>query len=92
MEPTSPKGSDLQRDPRFTLHCSVEDSAGGAGEFYVRGRARLSEDLDLRARAAQASPYDPAERYLLFVLDLEFAFKNTYVEGEAYPERWRSSS
>ena len=23
MEPTSPKGKDLQRDPRYTLHCSV---------------------------------------------------------------------
>ena len=41
MEPTSPKGKDLQRDPRYTLHCSVENSGGGEGEFYVRGRATL---------------------------------------------------
>src|SRR5690349_7759207 len=34
MEPTSPKGKDLQRDPRYTLHCSVENSNGGGGEFY----------------------------------------------------------
>ncbi|HEX3050658.1 MAG TPA: pyridoxamine 5'-phosphate oxidase family protein, partial [Aggregatilineaceae bacterium] len=26
MEPTSPKGKDLQRDPRYTLHCSVENA------------------------------------------------------------------
>lgn len=25
MEPTSPKGRDLQRDPRYALHCSVEN-------------------------------------------------------------------
>ena len=37
MEPTSPKGKDLQRDPRYTLHCSVEDSSGGSGEFVHRG-------------------------------------------------------
>ena len=43
MEPTSPKGKDLGRDARYTLHCSVEDSGGGGGEFYVRGRATLSE-------------------------------------------------
>jgi hypothetical protein len=26
MEPTSPKGHDLRRDGRYTLHCSVADS------------------------------------------------------------------
>jgi hypothetical protein len=41
MEPTSPKGQDLQRDPRYTLHCAVEDSSGGEGEFYVRGQTIL---------------------------------------------------
>src|SRR5215510_3544343 len=44
MEPTSPKGKDLQRDARYTLHCSVEDSSGGGGEFYVRGQATLNTD------------------------------------------------
>ena len=36
MEATSPKGQDLQRDGRYALHCAVEDSGGGGGEFYVR--------------------------------------------------------
>lgn len=44
MEPTSPKGKDLQRDARFTLHCAVENSEGGGGEFYVTGRAVLNTD------------------------------------------------
>jgi hypothetical protein len=44
MEPTSPKGKDLQRDDRYALHCSVADSNGGEGEFYVRGRAILTTD------------------------------------------------
>jgi hypothetical protein len=90
MEPTSPKGKDLQRDPRYTLHCAVEDASGGGGEFYVRGQARLSDDPSLRARAAQASSYTPQDRYILFVLSVEFAFTNRYVDGTSVPQHWQS--
>jgi hypothetical protein len=90
MEPTSPKGVDLQRDPRYTLHCSVEDSSGGEGEFYVRGRAVLIDDPLVRGQAVQASPYVPQDRYILFVLTIEFAFMNTYMDGNPAPRRWRS--
>ncbi|MBN2500124.1 MAG: pyridoxamine 5'-phosphate oxidase family protein [Anaerolineales bacterium] len=90
MEPTSPKGKDLQRDPRYTLHCAVEDMEGGGGEFYVRGQARLISDPDIRLQAVEAATYDPAERYILFVLSVEFAFMNVYVEGSPTPRRWQS--
>jgi len=90
MEPTSPKGKDLQRDARYTLHCAVEDSNGGGGEFYVTGRATLTNDSLLRAQAARASSYPPQERYILFVLTIESAFMNRYVEGSSNPRRWRS--
>src|SRR3954465_1973940 len=60
MEPTSPKGKDLQRDSRYALHCSVENSGGGNGEFYVRGNATLSTDPAIRESAIQASTYKPA--------------------------------
>src|SRR4051812_45093974 len=59
MEPTSPKGKDLQRDPRYTLHCSVKDSSGGEGEFYVRGRGQLTSDPAHRQQAISASSYVP---------------------------------
>lgn len=88
MEPTSPKGQDLQRDPRYTLHCSVEDSGGGSGEFYIRGRAALTSDPRLREQAAQAASYEPADRYILFVLSVEFAFMNIYEDGQPNPRRW----
>ena len=88
MEPTSPKGKDLQRDPRYTLHCSVEDSSGGGGEFYVRGRAALVNDPRVREQAVRASSYTPQDRYILFMLKIEFAFMNIYVEGEPRPQRW----
>ncbi len=90
MEPTSPKGKDLQRDPRYTLHCSVEDSGGGGGEFYVRGRATLVSDTAVREQAVLASSYAPQDRYILFVLTVDFAFMNTYDEGGAHPLRWRA--
>lgn len=90
MEPTSPKGKDLQRDARYTLHCSVEDSSGGGGEFYVRGRATLTDDPLIREQAVRASPYVPSDRYILFILTIEFAFMNVYVNGQPNPRRWQS--
>ncbi len=92
MEPTSPKGKDLLRDPRYTLHCSVENSSGGSGEFYVRGRAALSDDPAVRERAVQASPYTPQGHYIVFTFSVEFAFMNTYVDGNAVTRRWKSES
>src|SRR3954466_14642936 len=56
MEPTSPKGKDLQRDGRYMLHCSVENSSGGGGEFNVRGRATLTTDPLVREQAMRVSP------------------------------------
>src|SRR5690606_23365561 len=92
MEPTSPKGKDLERDPRFTLHCSVEDSSGGGGEFYIRGRAARSIDPLMREQAVKAASYSPSDRYILFVLSIEFAFMNIYVNGNATPRRWGTPS
>lgn len=90
MEPTSPKGNDLRRDGRYTLHCSVEDSGGGGGEFYVRGQATFTDDPALREQAVQASSYAPADRYILFMLTIEFAFMNTYGEGKTHVQRWQA--
>ena len=90
MEPTSPKGKDLQRDPRYTLHCSVEDSNGGAGEFYVNGRATLTSDPLMREQAVRASSYVPQDHYILFVFSIEFAFMNSYVDGNPNPRRWKA--
>jgi hypothetical protein len=92
MEPTSPKGKDLQRDPRYSLHCSMEDSSGGNGEFYVRGSGTLTDDPRIREQAVQAASYTPADRYILFVLSVEFAFMNQYIDGSSNVRRWQASS
>jgi hypothetical protein len=90
MEPTSPKGKDLQRDGRYSLHCSVEDSNGGGGEFYVRGRATLIDDPLLREQAVRASSYAPKDRYIAFMFSIESAFMNRYVDGAPNPTWWHS--
>src|SRR6266542_969079 len=59
MEPTSPKGRDLQRDDRYALHCGVEDNQGGAGEVVVHGRAEFVEAPDRRALAVASASYQP---------------------------------
>jgi nitroimidazol reductase NimA-like FMN-containing flavoprotein (pyridoxamine 5'-phosphate oxidase superfamily) len=92
MEPTSPKGHDLKRDARYALHAGVEDTNGGdGGEFIVSGAARLVNSLEERARAAAASSYKPADRYILFALTVSEAAATTY--GDAGPVRlsWKAS-
>lgn len=90
MEPTSPKGHDLQRDGRYAMHCSVEDSSGAGGEFFIAGRARLVEDPALRQIATNASRFTPADRYILFELSLEHASSTIYDGGNTVRRRWRA--
>ena len=56
MEPTSPKGHDLQRDGRYAIHCSVSDTSGTSGEFVVTGRAHLVDDPEKRPLAVSLAP------------------------------------
>ncbi|HUH95889.1 MAG TPA: pyridoxamine 5'-phosphate oxidase family protein [Anaerolineales bacterium] len=89
MEPTSPKGHDLRRDGRFAVHCSVSDTSGESGEFFVCGRAKFIEDPKLRALAIRICPYPPAERYLLFEFEPERVTTTEYKEGEAVRQHWK---
>ena len=89
MEPTSPKGKDLERDGRYILHCGVEDNSGGAGEFYVRGSAVRTADRELRQEAVAAAKYTPKDHYILFVLEVDFAFMNIYSSDAATVTRWK---
>jgi hypothetical protein len=91
MEPTSPKGRDLERDPRYTLHCSVADASGGEGEFYVRGQAVRTDDPLMRDQAVRASSYAPKDRYILFTFTVDFAFMNTYADGTSQTRRWTAN-
>jgi hypothetical protein len=90
MEPTSPKGHDLGRDPRFALHCGVEDANGGEGEFFVSGAARRAGDAAERARAVAAASYAPADRYVLFELLISRADARSYGEDGPVRRTWRA--
>ena len=41
MEPTSPKGKDLQRNGMYSMHSLVTDMGGSSGEFQITGKAIL---------------------------------------------------
>jgi hypothetical protein len=90
MEPTSPKGRDLQRDGRFALHCGVEDNSGGAGEVAAYGRAELVTTPEQRALAVASASYTPAERYILFELHLDAVHTLVYQGDGTRRERWRA--
>ena len=89
MEPTSPKGHDLQRDGRFAIHCSVANTDGGNGEFAISGKAQLIDDPKLRALAVRLCPYTPAERYILFEFDPERAASTVYAEDRTMRQEWK---
>ena len=91
MEPTSPKGHDLRRDPRCALHCSVTDTSGESGEVFLSGKATFIEDAGLRAVAVKVSPYQPAERYILFELEIENVTVTEYPDGgSAVRRHWKA--
>jgi hypothetical protein len=85
MEPTSPKGHDLQRGSGYALHCTVANNNGGEGEFCVTGHAVLTQNLALRELAARYG-YPPKDHYILFELSVEQAFSTTY-PGDSLPVR-----
>jgi hypothetical protein len=88
MEPTSPKGHDLRRDGRYMIHSPVADQQGASGEFLVRGRATPVEHPAVRALAARAASYQPADRYVLFELAVEGAISTVYEQGRPVRRRW----
>ncbi|MDQ2998378.1 MAG: pyridoxamine 5'-phosphate oxidase family protein [Chloroflexota bacterium] len=89
MEPTSPKGHDLQRDGRYAIHCSVSDTSGASGEFIVSGQARLIDDPELRSLAVQLASYAPADRYILFEFDINSATSTVYQDGQPVRPHWK---
>ena len=93
MEPTSPKGHDLRRDARYTMHCGVEDNTGGQGEYLVRGQAAEVNDGKTREEAfeqARLIGYNPQDRYILFELRMNEAVATVYEEGQPKRVRWKA--
>ncbi len=91
MEPTSPKGHDLERDGRYAMHCGVTDSTGESGEFFISGYAHRVDDLALRQTAARLSSYAVADRYILFEFGVQAASSTVYQKEGPVRRAWRAA-
>jgi len=89
MEPTSPKGLDIQRNGVYSMHSLVTDMNGTNGEFTISGRAHLVTDPATRELAVKGCPYTPKGRYICFEFKLEECITNTYLDGVPQTGGWR---
>ena len=90
MEPTSPKGHDLRREPRYAMHSLVTDQHGNPGEFNIKGLGHAVEDAGVRVRVAEAAPYEPEERWTLFEFSVEEGASTVYGGKEPLRRKWRA--
>jgi len=91
MEPTSPKGKDLQRNGKYSMHSLVTDMHGSDGEFQITGDAFLSNNPDRRQEAVSACPYKPQERYILFEFRIGSCMTNDYKDGAPRVKKWKAN-
>jgi len=89
----SRKASDLARDPRALLHSIVTTREGTEGEVKLRGQAMAVDDLDARARYADAVAvlgWRPEEPWFhLFRIEIEDVTLIRYApSGDQYVARW----
>ena len=87
MEPTSPKARDIREQRWFSLHNGVPDNAGSGGEFNVTGHGFEIDDPEMWNHVADASSYEPADRYILFELRLTEARSHGYGDVPMPPTR-----
>ena len=92
MEPTSPKGHDLRRDGRYAMHCSVSDTSGASGEFFIAGQAQFIDNPELRALAVRSASYTPADRYILFEFGIESAASTLYMADQIVRQHWKNDA
>jgi hypothetical protein len=93
MEPASPKGRDLRERRRFAMHNGVPDAEGSGGEFFLSGEGKAVDDNAVRAGAATAASYEPAQRYVLFELLVGSARANGYGDVTLpEPSRWSADA
>ena len=82
----SAKRTDLERDGRYALHTHQDPAA--PDEFSLRGRAAVVDETDIRARVADAWPFEVDDTYLLVELAVEQAILGLRGADE-WPPRYR---
>ena len=92
MEPTSPKGKDLDRGSAYVLHSSVADNEGSNGEFQLTGFANRVHDARARQQAVALAPYEPEANDILFELGIIEALSTVYRGDRPVRARWKASA
>jgi Pyridoxamine 5'-phosphate oxidase len=88
----SPKKLDLELDGRFALHTHLDPSA--PTEVALRGRARLVDAPDERARVAEGWLFDADDGYTLFEFSIEHAVLGYRATADDWPPvytSWRAT-
>jgi hypothetical protein len=93
MEPSSPKGGDLERDGRYVLHgTATGDQPWDLREFAVEGRAERVTDPGARRSANAGTGFPRDDHFTLFELAVKAAFSTVYGPG-GKPQRrgWQTA-
>ena len=88
----SPKRLDLELDGRYALHTHMDQAA--PNEFALRGRARLVDDPDERARVAIGWAFAVDDSYALFEFTIDSALLGTRPTADDWPPiytSWRAT-
>jgi hypothetical protein len=93
MEPTSPKGRDLETDGRYVLHCTATgDQPWDLREFWVEGTASRVTDPQTRSTANAGSSFPRDDHFILFDLQVKRAGSTVYgSDGRPQHRRWQAS-
>lgn len=91
MEPTSPKGKDLERGSAYVLHSTVADNDGSNGEFQLTGYASRVHDATARKQAAALGALELEARYILFELGIVESRSTVYRDDVPVHRRWKVS-
>jgi hypothetical protein len=91
MYTTSPKGKDLQRNRRYSMHSLVGDMNGLNGEFQITGDAFELTDPASRKEAVAAVPYKLSQTrdIILFEFKIMSCFTNFYTNEKPNFKRWK---
>ena len=90
IDQKSPKRSDLLKDGRYAMHCSVFESNGLSSEFMITGVAKAVNNPEIRRRAVELWGEDVPEKYSLFEFSIDAALATDYDENrKPSRHRWR---
>ena len=90
IDQKSPKRSDLLKDGRYAMHCSVFESNGLSSEFMITGVAKTINDPEIRRRAVELWGVDVPDKYALFEFSIDAALATDYDENrKPSRHRWR---